>query len=100
MTWSTTSSTARGYGAAWRKLREQILRRDSYLCQCDKCQGGKVRVLPAHDVDHIRSKAQGGDDSPENLRAVNRQCHKRITVEQRGDKPKRRISVDGWPIEE
>lgn len=57
MTWSKTSRQSRGYGAHWDKLRAQILERDCHLCQCPDCQGGKVRALPAHEVDHIKPKA-------------------------------------------
>lgn len=98
--WHRTSRHARGYGSAWDRLRLQILKRDTYLCQCPRCLGGELRVRPAHEVDHIRPRAQGGDDSPSNLRAVNRECHKRLTLEQQGKAltPARRIGVDGWPI--
>ncbi len=73
----------RGYGNAWDRLRLGILRRDDYLCQCPECQGGTLRLRLANEVDHIKPKAQGGDDSPDNLRAVNAECHRRITAEQR-----------------
>lgn len=90
----------RGYGYAWDKLRLQILKRDSHLCQCPQCMGGEVRVMVATQVDHIKPKAQGGDDSPDNLRAVSAECHRRITLEQQGKKPKPRveIGVDGYPL--
>lgn len=96
MAWSKESSHARGYGAAWRKLRLHILARDCYLCQCDECAKRQV-PLPANEVDHITPKAQGGTDDEQNLRAVNPDCHKRITQEQKGGKPKKRIGPDGWP---
>lgn len=35
--------------------------------------------LVAHEVDHIIPKAEGGTDSPNNLRAINRDCHRRKT---------------------
>lgn len=107
MAWSKESRQARGYGAEWDKLRAQILDRDGHLCQCPDCQGGKVRALPAHEVDHIRPKAwfksgraKGNPDDPGNLRAVNRECHKRLTTLQKGYRPAVRIGLDGFPIEE
>lgn len=71
-------------GRPWRRLREQILERDGGLCQCDDC---RRRPLPlvAHEVDHIdNTRGPDGElnDSPENLRAVNKDCHLRITKQQ------------------
>lgn len=90
----------RGYGSAWDRLRVQILKRDTYLCRCPRCLGGELRVRPATEVDHILPKAKGGTDDPLNLRAVSRQCHERLTLEQQGKalKPARRIGVDGFPV--
>lgn len=99
MAWNSTRSTrqARGYGAEWQRTRLAILERDCYLCQCPECQA-KGRVREAQEVDHIVPIAFGGTDEPSNLRAVNKQCHRRITIMQRGDKPKPRIGADGYPI--
>ena len=72
------SSTARGYGARWRRLRALVLERDRYLCQCEECQRlGRLR--PAAEVDHVTPKAHGGTDDPGNLRAMARACHRRKT---------------------
>jgi 5-methylcytosine-specific restriction protein A len=98
MGWSKESSSSRGYGAKWQKLREMILRRDNYLCQCPDCLGGDKRLTPATEVDHIIPKAQGGGDHERNLRAVNTDCHKRLTLLQKGHKPRPQIGRDGWPI--
>lgn len=103
--WSRESSTARGYGSAWQRLRKRVLERDSYLCQCDQCQGGRKRLKAASEVNHIVSKAEAKRkgwtqrqiDDPSNLQAVNAECHKRIGLEQRGVKPRQRIGADGWP---
>ena len=69
--------------------------RDSGLCQCPDCLGGGKRVTLAHEVDHIVSKARAAamgwtqerTDSLANLRAVNRECHKRITMIEQGRTP-------------
>ena len=89
----------RGYGSGWDKLRLRILDRDKWLCQCPDCLGGIKRVREAHEVDHIVPKARGGDDAPENLRAVNRDCHRKLTTMQNGGKPRVAIGIYGWPIE-
>lgn len=85
------SSAQRGYGSAWRRLRLRILERDGYVCQCDQCQGGKLRLREAHAVDHIVSKAEwqiqrgtlDGVDHEGNLQAINSECHDRKTEEDR-----------------
>ena len=70
------SSSQRGYGSAWRKLRTAIMERDGYLCQvCLKAD----RLTPAHAVDHIINKASGGTDDPSNLQAICHACHRTKT---------------------
>lgn len=66
-------------GRPWRRLREQVLVRDGYLCQCDEC---KARAMPlvANEVDHIIPLAHGGTDALTNLMAINHDCHKRKTA--------------------
>lgn len=71
----------RGYGASWDRLRVLILKRDRYLCQCDECKRAG-RVLPATEVDHRIPKAEGGNDDPGNLSAINAECHKRKTAKE------------------
>lgn len=96
--WSSESRHARGYGSEWDRIRKVILARDHYICQCPDCKGGELRVRVANQVDHILPKANGGTDDPSNLRAVNFECHAKLTLEQRGYKPKPSIGLDGWPI--
>lgn len=73
------TSTERGYGAAWRRVRDRIMRRDGGVCRCAECkQLGRIRE--AHEVDHIVPKAQGGTDDDDNLQAINRECHKAKTA--------------------
>ena len=97
MAWSKVSRHERGYGSDWEQLRLRILRRDRYMCQCDECKG---RRRPATHVDHIVRKADGGTDDPSNLRSLNADCHKRITVLQAGGEPRPKIKVglDGFPV--
>lgn len=35
-----------------------------------------------------------------NLRAVARECHRRITAETKGHRVRQRTGVDGWPVDE
>lgn len=64
-------------GRPWRRLRQRILLRDQYRCQCGEC-GGSF----ANEVDHIIPLAQGGTDHEANLRAMNTDCHKRKTQQE------------------
>jgi len=96
------SRHARGYGRAWEKLRAQVMERDRGLCQ--PClRGEPSRVTPAREVDHIRPKAKGGDDSLTNLEAICVPCHRDKSARDQGKvlrtRP-RRTGPDGWPIEE
>ncbi len=105
MAWSKESRHKRGYGSSWSKLVPQIMRRDKGMCQCEQCQGIKY---VAHEVHHIISKAKAKElnmtkaqtDEPSNLQAVNRMCHKRITLAEQGKtlKPQIIIGIDGYPI--
>jgi 5-methylcytosine-specific restriction protein A len=96
---STASTTQRGYGNDWRRLRVIVMRRDRGLCQCDECKKlGRIRV--AHEVDHIIPKSQGGTDDLSNLQAINRECHKAKTARDSGYKPRPVIGLDGWPIKQ
>ena len=72
--WRTTtgSSTSRGYGANWRRLRTMVLARDPVCVACER--------RPSRHVDHIRAKASAGDDSMENLRGLCEGCHQRKTA--------------------
>lgn len=98
MTWPTTSRQSRGYGARWDKLRLQVLARDRHICQCPQCLGGKLRLRTAGHVDHIKPKAQGGTDDLANLRAVNAECHRRLTLEQQDFQPRRGFDAKGNPL--
>lgn len=76
--WATRQGSGRG-GRPWRRVREQVLERDSYVCQCDECKRLE-RVRPAHEVDHRVPLAQGGTDSLDNLVAINHDCHRVKTL--------------------
>lgn len=77
---STQSTTARGYGHAWRQLRDRIMARDCGMCQPCRMAG---RVTAASAVDHIVNKARGGTDSEANLQAICDACHKAKTAAER-----------------
>lgn len=107
MAWSKESRQARGYGAAWDRLRKTILQRDCGICQPCKKQG---RIHSANEVDHIVSKAKARAmgwtdaqmDHPSNLQAINHDCHKAKTAADEGrtlKPPPVKIGLDGFPVE-
>jgi 5-methylcytosine-specific restriction protein A len=55
------SSTARGYGYAWRKRREQYIKLHPFCVRCGK---------PTEQVDHIIPKSRGGSELDRNLQAL------------------------------
>ena len=76
--WSNRKGSGRG-GRPWRRLREQVMNRDNWVCQVCLENG---RVTPATQVDHIIPKSRGGSDSPSNLRAICGPCHKVKTAQE------------------
>ena len=61
------SSTERGYGADWRRLRVVVLHEEPV---CQLCH-----ITAASVVDHIMPRAKGGTDERTNLRGVCGPCH-------------------------
>ena len=95
------TTTERGYGWQWQKLREQILQRDMHLCQPCAREG---RTTPARQVDHIKPKAKGGTEAPDNLQAICTPCHDAKSAQEAADgqgrehRPRVTIGPDGWPV--
>lgn len=106
MAWSKETRQARGYGAAWQKIRLTVLARDHHLCQCDECKKAK-RLTVATEVHHIMSKAKAAKagwtqdmiDHPSNLAAISHECHVRETMADKGHKKRPQIGIDGYPTD-
>ncbi|MDE3095586.1 MAG: HNH endonuclease [Chloroflexota bacterium] len=73
------SSTALGYGAAWRKVSTRVLAEEP-ICPGYPPPCGDLTEV----VDHIQSRRRGGTDERTNLRAYCRGCHSRKTVAEDG----------------
>jgi 5-methylcytosine-specific restriction protein A len=56
--WTRGTSTQRGYGATWRRIRDQVLRNEPL---CRSCHAQNVVTL-ATQVHHIKARADGGTD--------------------------------------
>ena len=75
---SRKSTTARGYGAQWRRLRDMVLRREPL---CRRCRAeGRRRI--ATEVDHILPLKQGGTNRWDNLQPLCHSCHVKKTKEE------------------
>lgn len=82
-----------GYGGNWQKLREIVKHRDP-ICKWPGCHE------PTKDIDHIRRKEDGGDDSESNLQGLCRKHHGvKSRLEQDGEtfQPQRITIVCGPP---
>ena len=66
----------RGYDKRWARLRIMVLRREPICRICGKAE--------ATEVDHIVTKARGGDDSYANLQGLCKPCHSRKTATEDG----------------
>lgn len=69
------SANSRGYGAEWKKLREQVLREEP-LCRI-------CRRADSREVDHIIPKPVGTDERW-NLQGLCKPCHSRKTKQEDG----------------
>ncbi|MDA2932642.1 HNH endonuclease [Nitrospinae bacterium AH-259-F20] len=84
------TSTERGYGARWQRLRVLVLKRQPI---CNLC-----KRKPATEVDHIKPKAAGGGDEMDNLQGLCKPCHTRKTyAEARGGRGGK--SLEGSPLD-
>ena len=76
------TTAARGYGAAWQRIRQTVLARTP-LCPCGAA---------ATQVDHIQPLSHGGTHAPANLRAMCASCHSRRTATDPRTRWRRRAS--------
>jgi DNA-binding NtrC family response regulator len=67
-----------------------LMKRDKYVCEL--C-GDFLAKGDIFELDHIKEKSKGGDDSFENLRAVHLACHKL-----RHKKIKQRVAENHHPV--
>lgn len=93
--WTKRTDHRKLTGRPWRRLREQVMNRDGWLCQACKRKG---RLTEATEVDHILCLAKQGDDSLKNLEAICGPCHEAKTLADSGIKLKQPVGVDGWPV--
>lgn len=75
------------------------MNRDRWMCVACAKQG---RVTPAVECDHIIPRDKGGKGVLSNVQCLCKPCHDEKTARENGRayKPKVRIGVSGWPIED
>ncbi|MDL2319063.1 HNH endonuclease [Eubacteriales bacterium OttesenSCG-928-A19] len=72
--------TAKRYGATWRRIRANYVAKHPFCEQCWK--DGKI--TPVQEVHHIVPLSHGGTHDPDNLMALCKICHSRITAKEGG----------------
>jgi 5-methylcytosine-specific restriction protein A len=75
------SRSSSAYGAAYRRNRDECMRRASWRCEI-RLEG--VCIGAASECDHIVSVADGGGHGLANLRAACGPCHKARSAQQGG----------------
>ena len=69
----------------WKKKREQILRRDKYMCQDCKRYGKRVDATEVHHIKHVDEYPELAFDSS-NLISLCAACHNKRHPEKGGRK--------------
>ena len=64
-----SSAVDNGTSSQWAKIRQRILKRDSYCCQQCGQDNGKLHV------DHIIPRRLGGTDNDQNLQVLCQKCN-------------------------
>ncbi|MGI6256622.1 MAG: HNH endonuclease [Anaerovoracaceae bacterium] len=67
----------RKYGRAWKRIRDRYINAHPLCEQCLK----EGRYTKAEEVHHINPLSRGGDHRDDNLMALCKPCHSRITAE-------------------
>ena len=78
------SSTERGYGANWQKLRKMILNRSPICEDPFGLHQEYGELVQANEVDHVTPLKDGGTNEMDNLQALCRSCHSRKTAVEDG----------------
>jgi 5-methylcytosine-specific restriction protein A len=65
------------YGRAWKRIRDRFIKAHPL---CEKCKK-TGRLMPAEEVHHILPLSHGGTNAADNLMALCKPCHSRITAE-------------------
>ncbi len=91
------SSTSRGYGSDWQRLRLRKLRTDPLCASCEE----RGRVTLAEEVDHVIriTKQPGLRLDWSNLQSLCRPCHAAKSAAERAGRPVKGCDRDGIPLD-
>jgi 5-methylcytosine-specific restriction protein A len=98
VTVARSESSDRTRQSGWKRLRRQVMDRDSGLCQIR----GPRCAIDATMVDHITPVSMGGEDSEDNAQAVCGPCHDTKTARERAalrPRPSRRRGAPTHPAD-
>lgn len=70
------SNTHKRYGRAWRKIRNKFIKEHPLCEQCLEVE----RLKAVEEVHHILPLSRGGTHAEENLMALCKSCHSRLSV--------------------
>lgn len=96
MSWNNRIEHGRIVGRPWRRLREQVFKRDGFLCVLCKAKG---RLTVAAVCDHRKPLAKGGTNDMDNLQSLCGPCDEAKTRIDNGAKPVTGCNADGWPTD-
>lgn len=71
-----TASNKR-YGRSWKRIRDRYIKAHPL---CEECQK-QCKLVLAEEVHHILPLSKEGGNEPDNLMALCKSCHSRITAE-------------------
>lgn len=78
------SASARGFNYWWRMRSKAYLAEHPICADPEGEHAASGRVTLATEVHHIVDKANGGTDDDDNLQALCKPCHSRITAREHG----------------
>lgn len=70
-------ATKRRYGRAWQRIRDRYAAAHPF---CEECYKRGI-LTPTEEIHHIVPLSHGGTHAEDNLMALCKPCHSRITVE-------------------
>ncbi|MDX9973358.1 MAG: HNH endonuclease signature motif containing protein [FCB group bacterium] len=64
------------------------------------CAACGCMLVDGWALDHVAPHSRGGSDDRSNLQGLCNPCHDAKTAKDRGHRTRRRIGIDGYPIED
>ncbi|WP_327077819.1 HNH endonuclease [Megasphaera cerevisiae] len=76
-TYERSTVSKKRYGRAWKRIRDRYIGKHPLCEMCLK----NHKTTPATEVHHIRPLSRGGTHDEDNLMALCKPCHSKITAE-------------------